>query len=135
MREATRADLAKVTDLGARFHAMSGVKAPFHAPTFAAFASSLIDGDQGVILVTDGGMVGGMIAPPYTSPDWKMAVEVFWFADDGRGLALLRGFERWAEEKGADEVRMTTLSGLGAADMILRRKGYRRQETSYTRAV
>ena len=95
----------------------------------------MILADTGVILLSDRGMIGGSLAPAYTAPDWLMAVEMFWFAEDGQGLRLLRGFEQWAADGGASEVRMTTLAGLSQADAILTRRGYAALETSYTKVI
>lgn len=135
MKEATHRDLPQIADMGARFHEASGVPAPFNADTFTAFARALIDNPAAVVFLTDGGMIGGMVTPAYTSSQWRMAVELFWFADDGRGLRLLSAFEKWASGQGANEVRMTTLPALEAAGTILSRRGYQPAEISFTKVV
>ncbi|QBF32139.1 hypothetical protein CFI11_13050 [Thalassococcus sp. S3] len=40
-----------------------------------------------------------------------IAQEIGWYAEDGQGVARLRGFEAWAAEQGADAVEVCTEPG------------------------
>lgn len=135
IRPATHADLEMLAAFGAAQHAMSGVAAPFDRGAFSDFAGFLIDSDTATVLVSQRGMIGGVLFPAYCAADWRMAVELFWWAEDGQGLRLLSGFEQWAREHGAREVRMTTLASHERAALALQRRGYVPTETSHARVI
>ena len=134
MRRATADDLPRLLAMGRQFHAASGVSCPFDPDAVAAVLANMIGSENSCLIVSEAGAIGGMLAPAYCARSWTMAIEMFWWAERA-GLHLLRAFEDWAREKGADEVRMTTLSALPRADLILRRKGYAPVEVSYTKVI
>ena len=134
MRPATSADIPRLVDMGRKFHAASGVACPFDEGPVSAVLINLISSPTGCLIVSEGGAIGGMLAPAYCARSWSMAIEMFWWAERD-GLRLLRAFEDWAREQGADEVRMTTLSALPRADALLRHKGYAPVEISYTKVI
>lgn len=134
IREATGADIPRIVEMGARFHAAGGIKAGYDQDAVSRLLAELIEADAGCLLVSDSGMIGGALVPAYCDPSWMMAVEMFWWADRD-GLQLLHRFEEWAAENGAQEVRMTSLASLPRADAILRRKGYAPTEISYQKVI
>ncbi|NBT32820.1 MAG: hypothetical protein EBT13_13235 [Rhodobacteraceae bacterium] len=135
IREATAQDITAIVAMGRDFNAASGTPAAYDDAQAAQVAAGLINGAHGVILVSDGGMIGGALAPAYFNSAWIMAVELFWWARDRRGLHLLRAFEQWAKDKGADEVRMTTLGAIKGPEKILERRGYAPCEVSYQKVL
>lgn len=135
IREATAADIPAIVAMGRAFNAASGTPAAYDEAQAAQVAANLINSPQGVILVSDGGMIGGSLAPAYFNTAWTMAVELFWWARDRRGLHLLRAFEQWAADNGADEVRMTTLGAIKGPERILERRGYAPCEISYQKVL
>ncbi len=96
--------------------------------------AKMIETDGATVLMTDRGVIGGAVHPAYCDPAWLYAVEMFWWAH-GDGLALLRAFERWAQQAGAKEIRMTSLAALPRADRLLRCVGYSPAEISYSKVV
>lgn len=128
MQSLPRADLL---EMGRKFHAASGHPAPYDPQAASAMLDQIEA--QGGLFTSPRGMIGGIIAPLWMSPQWTAAVELFWWAEDGQGLRLLRRFEAWAKEMGAREVRMTTLSALPNSEKALR--GYTRAETSWTKVI
>ena len=116
-------------DMGRKFHAATGHPSAFSADAFETMLDQIEA--QGGLFTSARGMIGGVIAPMWCAPDWKAAVELFWWAEDGQGLRLLRRFEQWARDMGAQEIRMTTLAAMPDAERALR--GYQRTETSWTR--
>lgn len=131
MRTATPDDLPRILKMGRKFHEASNQFAPFSEAATARMLEGLIASPDGMVLISDGGMIGGVLSPAYCADAWVMAVELFWWSEDRRGLVLLKGFEDWAREMGANEVRMTTLTNLERADKILRRRNYAPLEISY----
>ena len=135
MTPATTADIPRIVEMGRKFHIAAGIKAPFCEHATTNTVRGLIESDTGTVIVSDAGMIGGALAPAYCSANWTMAVELFWWAEDRRGLHLLKAFEQWAEDMGADEVRMTTIHGLDGAARILDRRGYSACEISHGKAL
>lgn len=135
IRTATLGDMPFLLDCARKFHGASGWKCEFNPAASEQTITSLIRGDEATIIRSPSGMIGGQIAPFYASPDWRAAVELFWWAEGGSGRALLAAFEMWAKDMNADEIRMTSLASLPRADGLLKRLGYAPAEISYTKAV
>lgn len=133
-REATAADIPLLIAWGREFHRMGGLRCKYRPEAVADMLAGLIASDTGVVLMHDHGMIGGALVPAYCDPEWLHAVELFWWASRD-GKALLRDFEGWAKAMGAQEVRMTSLHDLPAADTILKRKGYAPNEISYSKVI
>jgi len=134
IRQAQREDIPELVGWGSRFHAISGMAAPFDAAAVAALLGQLIDAEAGVILTSGRGAIGGVLSPAYCAPAWVMAVEMFWWAE-ADGLRLLRAFEDWGRENGANEIRMTSLAAQPRAAEILARRGYAPAEVSHTKVI
>lgn len=134
-RPATSEDIPRVLEMGRKFHTAAGVYAPYSEAATARTLQSLIDSPEGVLLVSNGGMIGGAAIQAYCADNWKIAVEMFWWCEDRQGLKLLRDFENWAAEIGANEVRMTTIHTLEGASRILGRKGYAPCEISHGKVI
>jgi len=127
LREATAADVdhvvALIRDL---VETVGGPQAVDEAATRATVLS-LIASPMGVVFVTPGGFIAGMLsALPVASDLW--AHELGWRATDRSGLRLLRAFESWADQHGA-RVRLST----GANGPDLSRLGYRPVELAWVR--
>lgn len=134
VRLAALADIPTLMAMGRSFHAESGMPFAFNEEVMAQVFARMIEADGATILMTDKGLIGGMLNPAYCDPSWVYAVEMFWWAR-GDGMALLRAFEGWAAEVGANEIRMTSLANLPRADLLLRRYGYQPAEISYSKGV
>lgn len=132
MRKATAADIPRLIEMGRKFHAQSQLPFGFDPVAVENLLTALAI--NGAVIVSDHGAIGGVLNPAYCDPRWIMAVELFWWAEKD-GLSLLRAFEEWAAEMGANEVRMTSLASLPRADAILRRKGYAATEISYSKVI
>jgi hypothetical protein len=131
----TASDIPRLVDMGRRFFAATGHPAEYDPEAVAAMLGRMLDDDNAAVFVTPGGMIGGVLMPLYCSPGWIVAAELFWWAEDRSGLKLLRRFEQWGAERGAREIRMTTLQGLPAAETILARRGYVPAEASHSRMI
>jgi GNAT superfamily N-acetyltransferase len=132
MRPATPADLPRLVEMGRRFHEASGLPMQYDETAITGFLAGLVASES--IIMHDHGCIGGIICPAYCDPSWLMAVELFWWAERD-GMPLLRAFEEWAADRGAREIRMTSLASLPRADAVLRRKGYTATEISYSRVI
>lgn len=119
--------------MGRRFHQASAAPFGFVDEAFLAVMDKCAE--AGGLFQTEGGFLAGMIVPTMCDPNWKMAVELAWWAEDRQGLRLLGDFEKWARKNGANEIRMTTLAALPAADSIMHRRGYKPAETSWTKGA
>lgn len=135
IREAVAGDIPRIVEMGREFHALSPWRAvPFDPEAVAAFAARLIEG--GVILISDTGMLGGVLSPLYFNPAHAIAVEMFWWAKGGGG-ALREAFEAWASERGAWAGQMGVLGNEHAEAMgqMLQRHGYRLVESGYMKEL
>ena len=130
IRPATGSDVLPLVDMIERLRAAVGGPIPVDRAHTAAVVASLIADPDALVLVSDGGFIAGRLTPTIINPA-PIAQELGWWAADGSGLRLLRAFERWATERGATLVQLST----GAEGPDLARLGYRRAELAWTRAV
>lgn len=134
IRAATMEDVPALVAFGRQFHDESGLPFDYDDGAATLFAQGVVQSPAGCALISDTGMLLGVLSPAYTQPGWRMAVEMAWWAERG-GVALLRAFEGWARAQGAKEVRMTSLATLPRADRLLRRLGYEAAEVSYRKVI
>lgn len=134
IRDASNGDIPQLLEWARKFHGISGIHAPFDDESVSGLLGRMIESPTAVVLKSETGAIGGMIIPAYCAPNWSIAVELFWWADRD-GLRLLRAFELWAAEVGAQEVRMTSLAAQPRATEILSRRGYAAAEISHSKVI
>lgn len=136
VRYATEADIPALIELGRAMHAESPRFAvhQYSPAKTAATIQFLIA--HGVVLVAEKagepvGMMGGMVAPqPFL--DSMQGVELAVYvapAHRGRtGMRLIRAFEAWAFDRGADEITLgiSTEVDIERTAALYERLGYRR---------
>ena len=135
IREATVEDIPRIVELGAEFLAYSPYR--HHAldrEAFASFAHGLIASEDGVVLLSDDGMFGGLITGLYFNPAIRVASELFWWARK-EGRQLREAFEAWARDRGAEEVHMTGLLDERAATIakVFKRAKYAPSEVAFVK--
>lgn len=130
VRAATHDDILWIVDMIEDLRAAVDGMMPVSRPWTASVVAGLIDNPQAAVFVSDGGFIAGLIQPTVINPA-PVALENGWFARDGSGLALLRAFEAWATEQGAEMVKMST----GAVGPDLGRMGYAMTEKSWVKRI
>lgn len=90
--------------------------------------TGLLASPDGFVAVSECGFIAGALRQTFISPA-PVAAEMGWFANDGSGLRLLRAFEAWASERGAELVQLST----GPVGMDLTRLGYRKAEQAWVK--
>lgn len=85
-----------------------------------------------------GGLVG-VISEMYMSYT-KQATELAWFVSkEARGssvaIRLVKHFEEWAKENGADYVTMSDITGINTLSEMYTRMGYTVSETAYMKEL
>lgn len=143
IREAEEHDIPMLLKMGARFHEASGfIEMPFDAASLEGTLRSLIESEDGVVLIGDGGMAGVLVYPCYFNHTQRQAQELFWWVDQdkrstGLGRALLEGVEAWAKERGASTLTMICLDALDGerVSSLYRRAGYRPSERNFLKRL
>lgn len=145
IRRAEIKDIDDLAEMGKRFFAYSAF-----ADIIPLDEEELIKGicrvfDSGIIFVAvkEDKLVGaicGVVAQPWFAHNVKMATELAWWMDDeyrGTTLAigLLRAFESWAHENGAQAISMSDLKvdGTYPAGPLFERLGYEIAERAHVR--
>ena len=128
VRPATPDDVLRIVDMIEALRAAVGGPVAVDRGHTALTVARLIGSDAGVVLVSPGGFIAGALVPTVINPA-PVAQELGWWAGDGSGLRLLRGFEAWAKGRGAMMIVLST-----APDgPDLSRLGYRRAEQAWVR--
>lgn len=131
---ATEADIPSLIEIGRKFHAMSPHKpvGPFDAEAVGRVLAMLIGHPDGLVMTNGIGVIGGMIAPVYFSPQVKMMEEHFFWAQKG-GFDMLKAFEMQVLAIGVTVILMSTLenSKVNAMDRVMKRSGYHPIERKY----
>lgn len=91
--------------------------------------------DRGEIV----GAIVGLINEMYMSQT-TLATELAWFVSkDYRGhkgsILLMKTFEKWAKEKGADYVVMCDISNINVLEKLYTKFGYSKSETTYMKEL
>ena len=129
-----RVSVADARDVPRIVDMIEALRAAVHGPIpvdrawTARTVSKLIGDPAGCVLVTEGGFIAGLIQPTIISPA-PVAKELGWWASDGSGLRLLRAFEAWAKEQGADLVQLST----APSGPDLERLGYQAAELAWVK--
>lgn len=123
IRPATPEDIPRIVDLGRKNHAARGGR-NFDANAAAPIVGRIIQ--HGAVFVTDGGMIGGVPDPFWAAPTEKRLTELFWYAEDGSGLALLRRLQQHAHEAG-----MPLRISAARPSRAFERMGFRATDTVY----
>ena len=108
MRIATSADIPALLKMGRAFHLAAQPEWPWSAEGFADTLDEFIE--VGFVAITGGGFIAGMLAPMPLNPEWLVAHEILWFAEDGSGARLQGAFRDWAKDQQADEIKWSCRS-------------------------
>ena len=85
------------------------------------------------------GALVGLLSELYMSHTVQ-ATELAWFVSkDYRGkpasIRLMKAFEKWAKESGANQVGMGDIEGISSLENLYNRLGYERAETVYLKEL
>ena len=143
IREAHRADIHRLVEMGRRFFDVSGYPqfAEFDAESLRQTLQKIMSGNEGTVLVVDQNnramaMVAVILFPFYFNRNHISSTELFWWCepeDTGIGLRLFRAGEAWARDHGAKTMHMGVLETLRPDELgaLYERAGYRAHERAY----
>lgn len=125
-RPATLADIPALLEMGKAFADEAGVTARigWDDDSVAEMLEGLILSDDGIVLVSERGMIGGYVAAHPFNRNVRLFVELFWRSEDGQGLALLKAAEAQAEARGATKSVMVAMDGMERTTRLYGRLGY-----------
>lgn len=133
IREATSSDVTMIVGLLHNFHAQDNPPYSFDADDTATFISNMIENPNAIVLVSDAGVICGFLAPCPVSFAWKIAMELYWWAEDGKGSQLMKSFKKHALDMGASEMRISCRASTPKIGSHLERTGFALDEQVYTR--
>lgn len=137
IREATHADIPAIMAMGRRFADDAGVtrEVGWDDESVRNLLVALIDNEDGVLLVCDAGMIGGVVyAHPFNN-SCRVFQEMFWRSEGREGLRLLEAAEDAARQRGAERSIMLGMDSLPRLDRLYSRKGYAPTERSYIKEI
>lgn len=126
IRQAVTSDIPNIMVLGKEFADEAGVTARvgWDDESVEALLHALIESEDGILLVSDDGMIGGAVYPHPFNQNVRLFVEMFWRARDGNGLALLKAAEALAKERGASRSVMVAMNDMDRTRRLYGRMGY-----------
>lgn len=77
-----------------------------------------------VVIRGDSSFLAGAFAPSPANARWLTAYEIFWWAEDGQGLGLLRTFEDMARQAACSEIVVSYPANETRVSRVLERGGY-----------
>lgn len=138
IREATLDDIPALLEMGRAFADRCDLHsiAPYDETSMAATFRLLIEQDNGILLITDGGAAGGMVHPAYWNHAHLTGQEFFWWVypeKRGQGVRLFKALEQAAKDRGAGSWAMITLDKVEPekTGRFYERCGYRKSEHSF----
>lgn len=95
IKEATLDDIEQCVEWAREFHKYSAWSdLPFDAETVRKTLAGLVVKDEGLLLLTNSGMIGAVLSPMLFNQSIKIAYELFWWRG---GMKLIRAYEDWAK--------------------------------------
>lgn len=133
IRPAEASDIPRLLEMGRDFAREAGVieRAGWNDEDATALLHQLVESPEGILFVSEGGMIGGYIAEHPFNRATRMFVEMFWRSEDGQGLALLRAAEQAAEEAGATKSVMVAMDNMERTARLYERIGYAPVEANF----
>jgi hypothetical protein len=129
-------DIPLIIELAREEHAQSRwADAPFDEGATRQTAEDFLRSFGRTIFLTPNAYLLGMVQPMGFSRK-TIAIEYAWYSRDNSGMALLRAFEAWARNMGADEVVVHDHVSQGRLARILqRRHAYQPVGTTLIRSI
>lgn len=139
IRPATAHDIAAIVAMTERLRASVASPLPVDTDVTARFVAGLLSSPLGWVRVVDtGDGPTGFLAASIGCASIAMlpvAVEHGWWAEQGGGMALLRAYMAWAQERGCFAVRMSTPPHNERAGAILSRCGFAMAEQAWVKVI
>lgn len=139
IREATIEDIPAIMEMGKRFADEAGVTAQvgWEEESVEALLRHLIADPDGILLVADKGMIGGLVITHVFNSATRIFQEMFWRSEGAEGIKLLRAAEKAAKERGASRVLMLSTQEMDPerTGRLYGRLGFDVGETIYTKAI
>lgn len=137
IRDAAQGDIARIVIMGERMAQRAKLPVAYDRDSVAATLSHLIESPDGILLVSDNGMIGGMCYPHPFNHAVKVGQEFFWFSQDGMGLDLLDVCEARCREMSVHFWTMFCMETMRprAVGRMLEQRGYVATEHSYIKEL
>lgn len=137
IRPATLDDIPALLDLGEEFAREAGVieRTGWNEQDVSALLVTLIESPDGIVMVSDNGMIGGYVAGHPFNQETRMFVELFWRAKDGQGKALLDAAETAAIARGASKSIMVAMQGMERTERLYGCLNYRPVEAQFMKEL
>ncbi len=135
IRPATIDDFPMMLEMGRAFAEEAGVIARVGWDDASVIDTLETLMDSGILLVSERGMIGGVIFPHPFNRDCVVFSEIFWRAEDGQGRALLAEAERLAIERGANVSTMGAMDGMERTQRLYGMLGYKYGEAQFMKVL
>lgn len=138
IRDAVLSDIPALLDMGERFADAIGLRETigYDRSSMEILFGQLIERDEGILLVCDGGAAGGMVHPALFNMHHMTGQELFWWVDPdkrGCGLRLFAALEAAAKKRGAQSFMVSTMEALNhqGAGKLYERRGFKQSDRNY----
>ena len=123
--------------MGERMAAKAALAVGYDRASVAVTLSQLIDSPDGILLVSDSGMIGGLCYPHPFNHAVKIGQEFFWYSEGKDGPELLAAAEAKARQLGASHWTMLAQETMRpeAVGRYYSRQGYAPLERSYIKGL
>lgn len=137
IREATRDDIPMIMEIGRRFADEAGVtqQVGWDDESVEGLVGNLIDHEDGIMLVGDKSILGGLVYAHPFNRHRRIFQELFWRSEGREGLKLLVEAEKLASAKGASRSLMLDVASMPGAERIYERRGYSLTERTFTKEL
>ena len=137
IRKAASGDVAHIVAMGERMAAKAQLATGYDPASVAATLSHLIESEDGILFVSDTGMIGGMLYPHPFNHAIKIGQEFFWYSEGNDGPDLLAAAEAEAKALGASHWTMLAQETMRPETVgrYYRRQGYLPLERSYIKEL
>lgn len=130
-------DIPQIMVLGKEFADEAGVtdRIGWDDDSVEQMLNALIESPDGILLVSEDGMIGGVVNAHPFNQNTRLFVELFWRARDGNGLALLKAAENAAKERGASQSIMVAMDDMDRTRRLYKAIGYAPVEVQFMKEL
>lgn len=133
IRHAVASDIPQVMEIGRRFADDAGVMAEvgWDDASVEGMLRHLIDNEDGLLLVGERTILGGLAyAHPFNNAV-KVFQELFWRSEGAEGVKALKIAEQWMKGRGVSRSLMLDIATMPDLGRLYERLGYRLAERTF----
>ena len=134
IKPAILSDASRIVDMMGEFHNAANQPQEFDPASAFITISNMIEADQ-LVFISENGFICGSLMPSPVNFSWMLALELYWWSKDGKGVQLMNAFIAEAIGRGANEILVSHRAATPRIGRYMERSGFSHDGTVYRRLI